>query len=112
MIEGKSKVSKVQLRLGLVRYARKEGIKEAAPKKIPHKTSSYHERKVIKARMEAPCYGAGYLKEMFWIEALCRCHRAFLRQNGLTRKPRGKYLKKRDLPVDPEKQLTPDYART
>ncbi len=143
MIEGKSKVSKVQLRLGLVRYARKEGIKEAArvfrcsrntvrlwlrrydnegfnglgdrssaPKKITHKTSSYNERKVIKERMEVPCYGAGYLNDMFWVEALCRCHRAILRQNGLTRKLRRKYLKKRDLPVDPKKQLTPDYART
>ncbi len=128
MIEGKSKASKSVLRLELVRYARRQGIREAArafrcsrntvrkwvrrleeegvrglkdrsrgPGRIPHKTSRYHENRVIEARKAVPCYGAGRLKEMFGLRPSEGAIGRILRQNGLTRKPRKKYRKKRDL---------------
>ncbi len=128
MLEGKTKQSKFQLRVALVRYAQKEGIREAArafvcsrntvrlwlrrygaeglsglkersraPKRIPHKTSPYHEGKVIEARLKVPGYGAKRLKEMFALKPSIGATARILRQNGLTRKLKKKYQKKRDL---------------
>jgi len=128
MIEGKTKDSKFQLRLELVRYAQDKGIREAtrafrcsrntvrkwlrryedehmsglnerscAPHNIPHKTSAYIEDKVIVARKEVPCYGAKRLKEMFCLKPSEGAIARIIRQNGLTKRPKKKYQKKRDL---------------
>lgn len=128
MVEGKSKESRFQLRLELVRYAQRQGLREAArvfrcsrntvrlwvrryevggysglqersraPQRIPHKTSWYLERQVVGARRQVPCYGAARLKRMFALRPSVGAIGRILRQHGLTRRPRKRYQKKRDL---------------
>jgi len=128
MLEGKSKESRFQLRLELVRYARREGLREAArvfrcsrntvrlwvrryevegfsglqgrsraPHRIPHKTSLYLENKVVEARRQVPCYGAFRLKQMFGLRPSVGAIGRILRERGLTRRPKRRYQKKRDL---------------
>lgn len=128
MIEGKTKGSRFQLRVELVRYAQSRGIREASrafrcsrntvrlwlrrykgeglsglkersrsPKRIPHKTSLYLEEEVIEARQKVPCYGAGRLKDMFALKPSIGAIGRILRERGLTRKPKKRYEKKRDL---------------
>jgi transposase len=128
MIEGKTKQSKFQLRLELVRFALREGIREAArafrcsrntvrlwlrryqaeglsglkekskaPRRIPHKTSPYLEEKVVEARTKIPCYGPRRLKRMFVLKPSIGAIGRILRQRGLTRKPKKRHEKKRDL---------------
>ena len=128
MIEGKKKESRWQLRLEMVRYAQRRGIREAmrafrcsrntvrtwkrryeaegmrgladrsrAPKRIPHKTSAYLEVKVVEARKKVPCYGPERLKWMFRLKPSEGAIGRILRDRKLTRQPRKKYEKKRDL---------------
>lgn len=128
MMEGKSKESRFQLRIELVRYAQREGLREAArvfrcsrntvrlwvrryevegfsglqgrsraPHRIPHKTSLYLENKVVEARKRVPCYGAFRLKQMFALRPSVGAIGRILREHGLTRRPRKRYQKKRDL---------------
>ena len=68
-----------------------------APKSCPHKTSKKTERMIIRARKKAPCLGAKRLKDFFGISASQGAIARVLRQNGLTRKRKKKYEKKRDL---------------
>ena len=128
MMEGKGKVHKIDARLHMVRYAQREGIREAArvfgasrntvrlwlrryeregisgledkrkgPKNIPHKTPKEEEERIIAAKKKVPCYGAGKLKEAFGLRASVGAIGRILRERGLTRKPKKKYKKKRDL---------------
>lgn len=93
--------SRNTVRRWLRRYA-EQGVKalkerSRAPNKIPHKTSAYLEERVIEARQWAPCYGAARLKRMFFLRPSVGAIARILRQRGLTRKPRRRYQKKRDL---------------
>ena len=67
------------------------------PLKIPHKTSVEQEKKIIEARMQAPCYGPKRLKWYFDIEASESAVGRVLKQNKLTKKRRKKYQTKNDL---------------
>lgn len=75
------------------------GLKERsrAPGRIPHKTSAYLEQRVIEARQRVPCYGAARLKRMFLLKPSVGAIARILRQQGLTRRARKRYQKKRDL---------------
>lgn len=128
MIEGKREESRFALRLELVRYAERHGIRESArvfrcsrntvrlwrrryeaeglrglqersraPKHIPHKTSVAEERAVVAARKKVPCYGAARLKYMFALRPSVGAISRILRAHQLTKKPRKKHEKKRDL---------------
>ena len=72
--------------------------KSRAPHSCPHKTSPEVETKIIAKRKEAPCYGPKRLK---WYNpslkiSLSAIYR-ILKEKGLVRKHRKKYLRKQDL---------------
>ena len=77
-------------RTGLVEESR-------APKTCPHKTSAHHEKKILEARKQAPCFGPRRLKDLFGLAPSEGAIARVLRQNGLTRKRRKKHQKKNDL---------------
>ncbi len=68
-----------------------------APRSCPHKTSAYHERRVLAARDQAPCFGPRRLKDLFGLGPSLGAIGRILRQAGRTRKPRKKSQKKNDL---------------
>lgn len=68
-----------------------------APKTCPHKTSPYHEKAVLKARKDAPCFGAQRLKDDFGLKPSVGAIGRILNQAGKTRKHRKKSEKKNDL---------------
>ena len=68
-----------------------------APKSCPHKTSVAETRRVIQARLQAPFMGPRRLKRDFGLKAGLGAIARILRQEGLTRKRKKKYQKKRDM---------------
>lgn len=68
-----------------------------APKTCPHKTSLKETRKVLKAREQCPFMGPQRLKRDFRLSPGLGAIARILRQNGLTRKRKKKYEKKRDM---------------
>lgn len=68
-----------------------------APHACPHKTSPYHERRVLAARDQAPCFGPQRLKDLCGAAPSLGAISRILRQAGRTRKPRKKSQKKNDL---------------
>ena len=77
-------------RAGLVELSR-------AAKTCPHKTSAYHEARVIEARRKTPCFGPRRLKDLHGLKPSHGAIARIPRQRGLTRKPRRKFQKKNDL---------------
>jgi transposase len=76
-----------------------KGLRDAsrAPHSCPHKTSAYHERRVLEARRRVPCFGPRRLKDSFDLKPSLGAIARILRQRGLTKKPRRKARKKNDL---------------
>ena len=68
-----------------------------APKRCPHKTSPAEEKKVLRARRQAPCFGPRRLKDLFGLKPSVSAIARILRQKGLTRSRRKKAQKKNDL---------------
>jgi transposase-like protein len=68
-----------------------------APKTCPHKTPPNVERQIIRERKKAPCLGARRLKRFCEIPASEGAIARILRQQGLTRRRKKKYQKKRDM---------------
>ena len=68
-----------------------------APKRIPHKTSLEEEKKVIAQRKRTPGFGAERLKREFGLKPGVCAIKRIIRQNGLARRRKKKYQKKRDL---------------
>lgn len=68
-----------------------------APKRIPHKTSKAQERAIVRARRRIPSFGPARLKESLGLEASEGAIARILRERGLTRRPKKKGRKKRDL---------------
>ena len=68
-----------------------------APHRRPHKTSSALERKVLDLRRNTPGFGARRLIAEFALPLGHNAAGRILRAHGLTRKPKRRYQKKRDL---------------
>jgi transposase-like protein len=68
-----------------------------APKTCPHKTSPKMEKMIIRIRKKAPCLGPERLKDFFALPVSQGAIARILKQNGLTKKRKKKYEKKRDL---------------
>lgn len=93
--------SRNTVRLWLRRYeaagARALVERSRAPKRIPHKTPSAEEERVVRAREAVPCFGAARLKEMFDLEAGKSAIGRILSERGLAKRKRKKREKQRDL---------------
>ena len=68
-----------------------------APHSCPHKTPPRIEKQIVKAREKAPCFGARRLKRIYALPAGQTAIARVLRQNGLTKRRKKKYEKKRDM---------------
>ncbi len=68
-----------------------------APHSCPHKTSAYHENRIIEARRQAPCFGPRRLKDLFGLKPSTGAIARILRAHGLTRRRRKKHQRKNDL---------------
>ncbi len=68
-----------------------------APNTCPHKTSKKIEKAVIEARKHAPCLGPQRLKDFYDFQVSANAIGRILRQNGLTKRRKKKYEKKRDM---------------
>jgi hypothetical protein len=68
-----------------------------APRSCPHKTSPRVEAQIVREREKAPCLGARRLKDFCAIPASEGAIARVLRQNGLARRRKKKYEKKRDM---------------
>jgi transposase len=68
-----------------------------APHRCPHKTSPQMTAHVIRTRKQAPCLGARRLKRDCGLKPSEGAIARILRDNGLTRKRKKKYVKKRDM---------------
>ena len=69
-----------------------------APRRCPHKTSAYHERKILEARRQAPCFGPRRLKDLFDLRSSMGAIARVLRAQGLTRRRR-KALQRKKRPA-------------
>ncbi len=67
------------------------------PRRCPHKTSAADEAAVIAQRRRTPGFGAERMKHEFELTPSVGAISRILRQRDLTRKPRKKHQKKRDL---------------
>ena len=93
--------SRNTVRKWLRRY-QTEGIKglqerSRAPRSCPHKTTAHLEAHVIAQRKRTPGFSARRMKMEFELTPSVGAIARILRQNGLTRKPKKKHQKKRDL---------------
>lgn len=68
-----------------------------APLRCPHKTSPYHENRILEARRQTPCFGPRRLKDLFGLKPSTGAIARILRQHGLTRRRRKKHQRKNDL---------------
>ena len=68
-----------------------------APKRCPHKISTYQENKIVQARLRVPCFGPRRLKDLFHLKPSLGAIARVLRQRALVRKRRKKHQKKNDL---------------
>ena len=68
-----------------------------APKRCPHKTPAEVEAQVLQQRWRTPGFGAERLKREFELPCGVSAIKRIIRQHGLTRKPRRKHQRKRDL---------------
>ena len=68
-----------------------------APKTCPHKTPSEVEQHVLAQRRRTPGFGAERLKREFELPCGISAIKRILRQHGLTRRPRRRHQRKRDL---------------
>jgi transposase len=68
-----------------------------APKRCPHKTPPEVEAQVLQQRLRTPGFGAERLKREFELPCGVSAIKRIIRQHGLTRKPRRKHQRKRDL---------------
>jgi transposase len=68
-----------------------------APKHCPHQTPADVEAQVLRQRLRTPGFGAERLKLEFELPCGVSAIKRILRQHGLTRKPRRKHQRKRDL---------------
>jgi len=89
------------IRKWLKRYE-KEGLKglkdkPRIPKFIPHKISIDEERKIIKLRKRLPKWGQDRLKSEFNLPYSTKTINRVLKQNGLIKKRKKKWKKRRDL---------------
>lgn len=94
-------ISRNTLRTWLKRYEN-EGInglldKRKGPKNIKHKTSNLIESQIVAIRKRVPCYGPKRIKHFFNPNCRISAIQRIIKQNGLARKRRKKYEKKRDL---------------
>jgi transposase InsO family protein len=89
----------VRLWLGRFEEGGRDALRDRsrAPHHIPHKTPAYHERRVLEARRQVPCYGPARLKQHFHLHPSQGAIARILRQAGLTRKRRRRSQKKNDL---------------
>lgn len=71
--------------------------KRKGPRFIPNKTSKEVEQQVIKARLEAPCYGSRRLKYFFELPCSPGAIYRILKAHNLIRKRKKKYQTKNDL---------------
>lgn len=71
--------------------------KSRAPRSCPHKTPTALEAQVIAQRKRTPGFGARRMKMEFELRPSVGAIARILRQNGLSRKPKNKQHKKRDL---------------
>jgi len=68
-----------------------------APKSCPHKTPPEIEQQVLAQRRRTPGFGAERLKREFDLSCGVSAIKRILRQQGLTRRPRRRHQRKRDL---------------
>ncbi len=68
-----------------------------APRFCPHKTSPYHEKRILEARRQAPCFGPRRIRDLFGVKVSLGAIARILRQHGLTRRRRKKHQRKNDL---------------
>jgi transposase InsO family protein len=68
-----------------------------APKRCPHKTPPEIEHLVLAQRRRTPGFGAERLKREFELPCGVSAIKRILRQRGLTRRPRRRHQRKRDL---------------
>jgi transposase len=86
----------------LGRYQRQPGRaslleRSRAPKHCPHKTTPEIEQRVLAQRRRTPGFGAERLKREFELPCGVSAIKRILRQHGLTRRPRRRHQRKRDL---------------
>jgi transposase len=95
------KCSKNTVKLWLARYLKddNDGLRNLsrAPKTCPHKTKPNEEKKVIVARLEAPCFGPQRLRDLKGVTPSKSAIARILRQNNLSGRRRKKHQKKNDL---------------
>ncbi len=68
-----------------------------APHSCPHKTSAYHEKRILEARRRAPCFGPRRLKDLFGLKPSFGAIARILRRHNLTGRRRKKHRRKNDL---------------
>ena len=93
--------SRNTVRKWLQRYEQdgRAGLREQsrAPKSCPHKTSAYHEKKILEARRKTPCFGPRRLKDLYGLKPSESAIARVIRDNGLARRRKKKRQKKNDL---------------
>ena len=85
--------------------------KRKGPNFIPHKTPADEEEKIVSIRTRAPCFGPNRIKYFYNVSCSVGAIRRIIRSHNLTRKPKKKQEKKRDLRAVKAKRASMTYLQ-
>jgi transposase len=91
----------------------KQGLidKRKGPNFIPHKISPDEEERIVSIRKMAPCFGPKRIKYFFNVSCSLGAIQRIIRSHNLTRKPKKKQEKKRDLRAVKAKRASMTYLQ-